>query len=185
MAFSSCVDTSVVGLSGLSFVFFFLVHAAASRFLKTDQVFKTILLTSLIGLLGNILLTTFFFLHYFPLFSGLGILSIVVLSLAIDGLMVFGYVICIWGPFETSIRMRIVRELYEARPQGLSETELLRVYNTRGILKIRLRRLVGAGDIQMVNGKYRIIQRQNVFFIIDRVAGVLKKWTSPSLKGRG
>jgi len=97
-------------------------------------------------------------------------------AVAIQGLMSFMYVLCIFGPYETSVRMRLIREIAWAGSEGVSIQELSGRYNAKIIVDLRLRRLVGSGDIALKDGRYRVIQKGNLFFIFDAIAGVLKRW---------
>ncbi|OGS08967.1 MAG: hypothetical protein A2270_04685 [Elusimicrobia bacterium RIFOXYA12_FULL_51_18] len=54
---------------------------------------------------------------------------------------------------ETARRIRLVRELYE-RLEGLSEPEILRRYNSREILAVRMARLLKNGQILSHGGRY-------------------------------
>jgi len=54
---------------------------------------------------------------------------------------------------ETARRIRLVRELYTS-PEGLSETEILRRYNSRDILTARMARLLGNGQLILRDGRY-------------------------------
>lgn len=56
---------------------------------------------------------------------------------------------------ETARRIRILRELYEA-PEGLSQAEILERYNAKHIVDMRLRRLLGNGQIVERQGRYYI-----------------------------
>lgn len=55
---------------------------------------------------------------------------------------------------ETARRIRIVRELSEAGPAGLSEEEILARYNTRNILNARFARLENNSQVIEKDGRY-------------------------------
>jgi len=109
----------------------------------------------------------------------MGLMIIIFLSFIVYGLLVFVYILCVFGPYETSIRMRIVREIYGAGQQGLTLENLLKNYNIRGILQVRLERLKGAGDIAVKDGKYYIRQHCNIFFLIESIAHQIQQWIEP------
>ena len=79
-----------------------------------------------------------------------------VLALVVQGLLCFVYVLCIFGPYETSVRMRLVREIDKAGTKGISLEALLGRYNAGTIVDLRLRRLMGSGDITEKDGVYRV-----------------------------
>lgn len=104
-----------------------------------------------------------------------GVLFMAAVSYGCFGLMAFVYIVCVFGPSETSIRIRLVRELSDARGGRLSHEELLRRYNGRMILERRLQRLALAGEIIERQGKYVLLGKANAFFLIDTVAGWIQK----------
>jgi hypothetical protein len=56
---------------------------------------------------------------------------------------------------ETARRIRILRELYDAK-EGLSYAQLLQRYNTRMIIDVRMKRLIDSHQIDFINGRYYI-----------------------------
>ncbi len=56
---------------------------------------------------------------------------------------------------ESSIRMRLLRELSRMAPPAL-EADLLTTYNDRMILQIRLGRMVRNGQVTFVDGRYHV-----------------------------
>lgn len=56
---------------------------------------------------------------------------------------------------ETARRIRILRELYDAR-EGLSIDQILQHYNALEIVKKRIDRLINAGQVVIKNNKYYI-----------------------------
>ena len=98
------------------------------------------------------------------------------LALLITGLMSFIYIASIFGPYETSIRMRLVREIAKGKEAGISFEALLKSYSDKTILDIRLRRLVGSGDVIEKDGIYYQGSKRNFFFAFETIALTLKKW---------
>ena len=91
----------------------------------------------------------------------------------IYGLLAFIFVLCFFGPNETSIRMKIIA-LVGTHVEGLNRADIFKHYNARTMLEVRLKRLVGAGDIVLQEGKYKLIKQSNAFFIIDKLAAFLR-----------
>lgn len=83
------------------------------------------------------------------------------------------YVLCIFGPFTTSVRIRLLREIGTA-PGGLTQEELNGRYNDALILDIRLKRLIGSGYIAAVGKMYTLRRKDNVFHLMDVIADNLK-----------
>jgi hypothetical protein len=97
-------------------------------------------------------------------------------ALVIQGLLCFFYVLCVFGPYETSVRMRLVREIAKVPSGGVTLADVLQRYNHATIVDIRLQRLTGSGDVLEKDGYYQSRDNKNLFFIFDAIAGVLKKW---------
>ena len=70
--------------------------------------------------------------------------------------------------------MRLIREIFQVYPQSLSEQELLRRYNAQTILKIRLTRLLGSGDIVFDGDIYKAANKHNFFLVSDIIAKKLQ-----------
>lgn len=152
-------------LTGIaSFVVFLAIHFVTFRFIRADFLLKALMFNFIAGLLLGVGL-------------GVGVFGIhaivhILLFVLIYGLAAFFYVLCIFGPFETSIRMRLIREIAEDK-NGKTYEQIKQGYNEGIILDNRLDRLLGAGDIHFVNGKYVFHKNQNAFFILDKIAGIL------------
>ena len=72
---------------------------------------------------------------------------------------------------ETARRIRLVRELYES-PDGLSEADLLRRYNSREILAARMSRLLANGQIISRGGRY--FTGKPIVLLIARLMALMK-----------
>ena len=59
--------------------------------------------------------------------------------------LAYTYVFGFFNVSETARRLRLLVELLDAGPRGLSLDEVLRAYNARMIVEARLRRLLGFG----------------------------------------
>lgn len=170
------MDVLTAGAGFFSFGVFLLIHLITFRRVAPEHLLRSLLMC-VMAIMG------------FPILL-MGILYILkavdatlqawvcaaLLALVIQGLLCFVYVLCIFGPYETSVRMRLVREIAQGGPKGISLQELLGRYNSETIVNLRLQRLLGSGDIIENNGRYRIARRGNFFFIFDGIAGVIKQW---------
>lgn len=72
---------------------------------------------------------------------------------------------------ETARRIRILRELYEAK-DGLLLNEILERYNAREIFENRMNRLINNGQIILREGRYQIISLP--MLLITRIILVFK-----------
>src|SRR5271167_632156 len=103
------MDILAVGTGVFSFGIFMIIHLISFRRLRPEQLLRSLFLI-LIGILS------------LPVFL-MGIMFVLKISnetwqtwvcgtflaMLIDGLLCFDYVLCIFGPYETSVRMRLVR----------------------------------------------------------------------------
>jgi hypothetical protein len=81
----------------------------------------------------------------------------------------------VFGTYESSIRLRLARELYRQHPKKVALKEILAHYNAGVILKGRLERLTSSGDLSFNGKHYHYKGRQNVFSIIDLISTFLRK----------
>jgi len=94
-----------------------------------------------------------------------------VIRLVADGLL-YGCTSFLFFNFinagESAIRIRILREL-RAAGRSLPEAELLEAYNDGSIVEARLARMLANGQLEMVNGHYRLrsqtLVRMAYFFL--------------------
>lgn len=170
----STLDVSILLSVIMSFIVFILLKIIVLRILHPEAVLKGIvhvfIAASLIHCIGLALAFSFLEWEY----PG-GLLFMAAVSYGCFGLMAFVYIVCVFGPSETSIRIRLVRELSDSRGGRLTHEELFRKYNGRMILERRLQRLVLAGEIAEQQGKYVLLGKANAFFLIDAVAGWIQK----------
>jgi hypothetical protein len=170
------MDLLTVFTGAFSFGIFLIIHVITFRRLAPEQLLRSLLFI-VVGVMALPLV----------LMGGLFVLKATdaswqawvcstFLAVAIDGLLCFVYVLCIFGPYETSVRMRLVREIARGQGKGITHEELLGQYSARTIVDIRLQRLLGSGDIVEKDGLYRCDRSSNFFFIFDNIAGILKKW---------
>src|SRR3989338_2095143 len=150
------IDMLVLKNALTSFLIFWVLHLVVLRFVGPHGVLKW--LVNVIVTAGgcNVVM------GWASLRSGgeaslasfVGIMACVGLSISIYGLIVFIYILCVFGLHESSIRIRMLRELYAARPRGLSREELLERYNADVILRRRLERLMASGEVTLQGTEY-------------------------------
>ena len=103
-------------------------------------------------------------------------------SWTLSSLLALCYVLFIFGPFESSIRLRLIRELGLAGGEGLSQEEILMRYCARDILDRRLERLVAAQELSFDGRAYRVRNRLSFFLGLDLVSRCLSR---SCIMGRG
>jgi len=99
--------------------------------------------------------------------DSLGILAVNLLTYVALGYCYFHFV----NLGETARRIRILRELYEAK-NGLTMDEILSCYNAKSILDIRLARLLNNG--QIISGQGRYFIKSPVVLLMARAMILMK-----------
>ena len=70
--------------------------------------------------------------------------------------LAYTYVFGFFNVSETARRLRLLVELLDAGPRGLSLDEILGAYNARMIVEARLRRMLAGGQLARADGRYVI-----------------------------
>ena len=165
----------VGGFAG--FIFYVLAHIFLFRFVDAESIIKWLVKYFVFGtvviliIYGNVL--SFETSGY----QNTEIVFCFLVSLILYCLLSFFYVLCIIGPYESSIRTRLIRELYKIYPRGLVLSELLERYNAEAILKERLKRFLGSGEVVQEGEIYRIGKKRPMFFLLERITQLLRSIT--------
>ena len=168
------LDLAIIASSAVSFMVFFCLQVVVFRLVPQEAVLKWIMnIFAMASVLHFVFLTVFIGYNQ-PSYPG-GIFLLSVVSYFLFGLAAFVYILCIFGPSETSIRIRVVRELGDLKGSRLAHEELLKRYNGQAILRRRIERLKLAGEIIEKDGRYLLLNKSNAFFMIDAVALLLQK----------
>jgi hypothetical protein len=170
------LDILTVGVGFFAFGIFLLVHFITFRWVRPERLLKSLFMCVIVLTGLPLLLMVIIYILKIVNMSLMAWMCAAVLSSVIQGLLCFVYVLCVFGPYETSVRMRLVREIAQGGSNGISLEEILKHYNPQTIVNIRLQRLIGSGDIIEKDGLYRIGHSQNFFFIFDAIAGKIKEW---------
>lgn len=129
-----------------------LIQILGSRFLPGLGMLKSVILGFITGGL-SVILTELYLLvgSGMPIGDALGNIVTNLIIYACLGYCYFHFI----NLGETARRIRILRELYDSK-EGLSMEEILKRYNARDIVKIRINRLVNNGQIIFKNNRYYI-----------------------------
>jgi len=172
------LDFVIVFSAVLGVVAYLFVHFIIFRFIEPKGIITGLMNVYFIGAIVNIVsFVSFFLLKVNPpaTASVSGVIFYGALSFVIYSLMCYFYVLYIFGIYESSIRIRIMREFYKAFPSGLTLEDLLKNYNADFILRTRLERLVGSGEVLYDGVKYRIGKCPVIFLMLDYMARAIKK----------
>ena len=162
-----------------SFIVFVVIQFLVFRFVSEGGVLKWIMALFVLCSLVNTGL--FVVLSGGAFFQSVAYhLVLFLISWSVFALLSFLYVLCVFGPYESSIRLRLIRELYRQHPQGLSVGQLYERYNNTVILKRRVARLLAARSITVCGAKYQVSNRPSFFSIADMMARLISRCTQKS-----
>jgi len=162
----SGLDQIIVACGMGAFIVFVLAHIMALRCMPAAGILDAVQKLFYFGILALTAAVSFL-----PGLSVTDKFPVFIFSLCAYGLASFVYVLCIFGPYATSIRLRLISEL--DAPQGKTMAEISRTYDSKAILDLRLKRLLASGDIRFDGDRYHIAKAHNAFFIIDAGARAL------------
>lgn len=171
------VDSIVLigGFAGA--VFYALAHVLLFRLIGTEHIIKWLVKNFVLGV-GVILI---FYGNVMPFETSGYLKGEIILcfsvSILLYCLLAFFYVLCVIGPYESSIRTRLIRELYRVYPKGIALSGLLERYNAEMILQGRLKRFLGSGEVVKEGEKYRLGKKRPTFFLLEGIARFLRNIT--------
>ncbi len=168
------IDLVSVCYGFATFSIFLIVFGIILRFMRAEQIINAIKMLFICCSIINLLLVVNASAILERSVSFMELVTLLSLSVLIYGLLAFVFVLCFFGPNETSIRMRLIA-LIGRQSNGMSKEEILDIYNGKTMFNVRVKRLIGAGDVIVVNNKYSLINSRNAFFLIDQCAVLLKK----------
>ena len=166
------LDQTVIACGTSAFAVFVLSHIVFFRCLPADKVIHAVQKAFFCGILVLMVIISLL-----PQWGLADKCLVFIFSSGVHSLMSFAYVLCIFGPYATSIRMRLIKEL--DTPDGKTLAGIERTYNDRTILDARLKRLLAAGDVRLNGDQYAVSDGHNAFFIIDLIARKLHAFTRP------
>jgi hypothetical protein len=170
------MDVLTLGVGVISFGVFLIVQVITFRWLRPEELLKSLSACVVaIAVLPLVLMGILYVIKALDA-SMMAWIIAALLALFVAGLLSFIYILCVFGPYETSIRMRVVREIAKGGSKGISMQELLGAYSPEAIMNVRLQRLVGSGDVIEKDGIYQASGKKNFFFIFDAIACTIKKW---------
>lgn len=173
------IDSLIISSAVLSFSLFVIIQFLILRFLDPDNIFKGIVRIFVCVAVVNVMITLYLLCNIWPALINANFVNGLVgliLALSLYGLLSFLYVLFVVGPYETSIRIRIIREFFSVAPRRISYTQLLERYDNKVIIQKRLNRLLKAEKISC-DGKYYRIQRRLLFFsVTEGFSKFLNRW---------
>lgn len=169
------LDLLVLGFALSGFIFFVLAHLGLFRFSHAVGVIGWLVKTcAFVAFMVALAFLVGLILGAWPLPSDIVLrVGIFLWVFVLFGILSFSYVICCVGPYETSVRLRIVREIPEG--EGLTLTQLRARYDNSHILDIRLQRLLASKDIIDRDGFFLDNRGNSIFTGITRFSNFLRQ----------
>ena len=102
----------------------------------------------------------------------------------LTNLLAVVYIFSVYLNLDSSLHVRILREMENAGRKGLSYKELLGKYNKKIILNKRLLRLVNSGEIIIVRNTYQLQKRFSTLLVREKILVFLSKlyWDKSIIK---
>ena len=144
------------------FVFFLILHILLLRINKNFSADRAISWSLGLGILIQLII----------LFAAKVAPAPSVASVLIYILLVFHYLVWVFGMGEAAIRIRLLRELDQLPFKSASLAEICVRYNAEKILQSRLERLVGAGHLKF-DGRYYSLNKK-ILLVQVRVETIVK-----------
>ena len=179
----SAFDGFVLSGAFIAFLAYLVIHFFVFRQVKDKKVIQSLISTFLMGAAVNLSMS-FLLVSRTPSFiDGMGVAVLLILcSFFVYGLACFIYVLCVFGPYESSIRLRLLREIEMVGKDGATKDELLLKYNTETILKRRLNRFIGSGEVILEGERFKIGKKKNFFSFLENTSKVLQKITKSPVR---
>lgn len=176
---TSWIDQFVLINTFSSFFLFVLIHITVFRFVSQKSILKW--LERLFWIIGGVNIAvnvSFIFIPEIHLkmgYSTSGLLLSLICSFFIFVILTFVYAGATYGMYESSLRIRLLREIAAGDDQGISLNELLERYNAQILLQTRLARLMSSGELVRNGDAYHLGRSFGLFILYARVVAALRR----------
>lgn len=161
------MDLDILINTTVSFILFLIIHVIIFRSIEGKTVLRWLMRVYYIGALINL---TSGFLTLKP-----QNVIFIFLSLVLYTMLVFCYVLGIFGLMESSIRIGLLTKIAQGKSHGVGEKDILRAYNSKIIVDRRLLRFVASGELVCEKGYYRINKKFSYFTINDFINSIMRR----------
>lgn len=165
------IDLFIILAALGEFCVFWMLHVLLFRFISYESVFKWLI--SLYVFTTTTYAALFLMLRHLMIAVGVydTLMQLVVMTtiLVIASLLTGIYIIGIFGIIESSIRIKLLNLVTQAKTSGITYKDITNVYNKQIILNKRIQRLQSSGDIIRVAGKYYAPKRFSAFFLVAQI----------------
>ena len=154
-------DLNIILLSLLLSLLFLGIHILVIRKQGDSGVFIWLLrVFFLVGLVGAVILFLVFRHESMPV-----IFLLEGTTIMLYGLIVFSYILGIFGITITSVRIQILSKIVTSGENGMTKSELMKEYNRTTLIHQRLKRLLSSGEIIRKKGTYYLSHSSSPFMI--------------------
>lgn len=153
--------------TSLSFILFMVLHFSVFRFIRQEEVLVWLLRAYIFG---GILNLSFGLMLFKPLLGEPLLLSYIDYSV-----LTLVYILGVFGMVESSLRIRLLLEIYLKGKKGLNENTIRTNYNKMVIIGKRLERMTRSGDLKYENGKFRPGKKLSYFTLHDYFLFFIRK----------
>lgn len=152
------MDIFIIINTLISITAYFILHIIILRKINQNDIFKWLVYVYLLA-------------GFFPFLIGWwgGFIFGSFVSWMFYTFLVLIYVLAILGVMESSIRIRLLKEIYDAEGHAITLKQLLKKYNKDVILHKRLQRFLSAGEISFSEGKYQMENNITPYTLPDLV----------------
>lgn len=151
----------------VSFILFLIVHVVIFRSINEKTVIKWLMRVCYLGVFINLFTGYFILRPYNAVFA--------FLSLILYTLLVYCYILGIFGLMESSIRIGLLAKIAEAKSCGIRKRDILEVYNKKIIIDKRLSRFIASGELKYEKGYYHLNKKFSYFIINDFINSIMRK----------
>lgn len=102
-------------------------------------------------------------------------LFIRIFSIILSGLLAITYVFGVYLNLDSSLHVRILREIANAGLEGITYNGLLQKYNKKIILEKRLLRLVNSGEITRIGNTFQLQRSFSTLLLREKIIVFLTK----------
>lgn len=163
------MDVYILSTAAGRFFLFLIVHFLVIRLVKAVNLIQWFIFP----LALSIILTTLLELIWFP--RTIEVYITILISIIYTCLFVIIYLLGFFGMMLASLRIRLLTVISGRASKGISQAEILSVYNKEKIVQHRLDRLVQNGDLGIHKNQYFVRKHFSPFFIHGLIFDLLKK----------
>lgn len=163
------MDNFIIINTLISMIVYFILHIIILRKINQKDIFKWLAYVYFIASFTPFLIGWWMGWQMIPEISLSSIIIGVLVAWIFYTFLVLAYVLAILGIMESSVRIRLLKEIYNVKDTGITLKQILIKYNKDVILQKRLRRFIAVGEISFKGGKYQLEKRFTAYSLPNLV----------------